>query len=438
MLAHAVLLQPVQFLKGVGPARAELLAKLDIFTVQDLLFHFPRSYDDLSDVRAVADLSAGELQTVVGEVVEFQGKELADGRRVLSVVLADSHGHIVEGVWFNQLSVMKMLRYGLRVAFSGKPKWRHGHWQMHHPRVQVLDGQETEPARRVIPVYPLTEGLYPEKLRAFIAQALAAGAAHVPDVLPPALRERHRFPPAAQALADVHFPKTLDQALTAKRRFIYEEFLILQTALAVRRREASDLRVAPPLPVDMEIDARIRRLLPFQLTGDQQRAIREVCKDLAQDRPMQRLLQADVGAGKTAVAVYAMLVGIANKHQVALMAPTEVLARQHWNTLERYLAHSRVRRLLLTGSLAPSERQRALADIRAGTVDLVVGTQALLQSDVEFAKLGLVVIDEQHKFGVRQRAALKKAGIDPHYLVMTATPIPRTVAMTLFGDLDVS
>jgi ATP-dependent DNA helicase RecG len=186
------------------------------------------------------------------------------------------------------------------------------------------------------------------------------------------------------------------------------------------------------------IDARIRRLLPFRLTGDQDRAVADVCRDLASERPMQRLVQADVGAGKTAVAVYALLVTVANKYQAALMAPTEVLARQHAHTLDRYLAHSRVRRLLLTGALSQRERRAALESLRAGEIDLVVGTQALVQQDVEFARLGLVVIDEQHKFGVHQRARFRQLGADPHYLVMTATPIPRTVALTVFGDLDVS
>jgi ATP-dependent DNA helicase RecG len=190
--------------------------------------------------------------------------------------------------------------------------------------------------------------------------------------------------------------------------------------------------------VTPQIDARIRRLFPFRLTADQDLAVADICRDLASDRPMQRLLQADVGAGKTAVAVYALLVTVANKHQAALMAPTEVLALQHWKTLEGYLAQSRVRRLLLTGALSTRQRREALDGIRSGEVDLVVGTQALVQKNLQFARLGLVVIDEQHKFGVNQRARVRRLGTDPHYLVMTATPIPRTVALTVFGDLDTS
>ncbi len=289
-----------------------------------------------------------------------------------------------------------------------------------------------------MPVYPLTENLQADRLRDMIRQAVTSHAEQVPDLLPAALLAKRRYPGMKDALRHAHFPESVVQGLTARRRFIYEEFLVLQVALALRRRELRDRRRAPPLPVDSQIDGRIRKLFPFELTQDQNRAVASIHKDMKQDRPMQRLLQADVGAGKTAVAVYALLVAVANKHQAALMAPTEVLARQHWRTLESYLAHSRVRRLLLTGNLTARERRQALEAIRAGAIDLVVGTQALVQEDVEFSRLGLVVIDEQHKFGVNQRARMRRLGIDPHYLIMTATPIPRTVALTVFGDLDTS
>ena len=248
------------------------------------------------------------------------------------------------------------------------------------------------------------------------------------------------LPDRAKPSGDVHFPDTLESARAARRRFVYEEFLILQLALALRRRDVRDRQRAPVLAVTPQIDAHIRRLFPFpphRRSGQGRR------RD--QPRPGQRsarcsgLLQADVGAGKTAVAVYALLVAVANKHQAILMAPTEVLARQHWQTLERYLANSRVRRRLLTGGLiGAASGRRCWRRSAAGEVDLVVGTQALVQEGVEFARLGLVVIDEQHKFGVNQRARVAKLGVDPHYLVMTATPIPRTIALTVFGDLDVS
>ena len=481
----------VQYLKGIGPTRAELLAKLGIHSVADLMFHLPRSYDDLSDVRPISKLSAGTLQTIQGEVVEVDSKTLPDGRRILSVVLADETGKCVEGVWFNQFNVARQVRYGQKLAFSGKPRWYQDHWQINHPRVQPLD-QIDEPQSKVAAVYPLTENVRADQLQGYIRQALDCCLPLVEDILPAALRQQRSLPDAQQALRQVHFPDALPPALAARRRFAYEEFLLLQLALAMRRRDLRDRRRAPKLPVDQAIDLHIRRLFPFPLTKDQDKAVAAICRDLAEDRPMQRLLQADVGAGKTAVAVYALLVAVANKYQAALMAPTEVLARQHWNTIETYLAKSRVRRLLLTGNLTASKRRQALNDIQHGHVDLVIGTQALIQKDVHFHRLGLVVIDEQHKFGVLQRARMGRRGqegetgrggegergrqeemeseaslfsggtaslsaplplspspilspspspslsVDPHYLVMTATPIPRTVALTLFGDLDTS
>lgn len=429
--------QPVQFLPGVGPFRADQLRRLGIETVRQLLFHLPRAFEDLSDLRATNALTAGRFQTVCGEVVEIECRTLANGRQVVSVVLSDGRG-VVEGVWFNQPRVATRFRYGQHLAFSGKPKWYRDHWQISNPRVRELgqDGQIAGP--NVVPVYSLTEDLRPEQLRRILCRAVDSHAALVPEFVPAELLRRHGLPTVTQALRDVHTPPDLKAATAARRRFWYADLLVLQTALALRRRELRDRRRAPVLTTSPQIDARIRRLFPFRLTADQDAAITDICRDLASERPMQRLLQADVGAGKTAVAVYALLVAVANKYQAALMAPTEVLARQHADTLDSYLAHSRVRRLLLTGSLAARERTAALEALHAGEIDLVVGTQALAQDHVKFARLGLVVIDEQHRFGVTQRARLRRLGADPHYLVMTATPIPRTVALTVFGDLDVS
>ena len=458
----------LQQLPGVSDHRAELLRRLGVRTIGELLFHFPRAYEDLSDRRAIADLTAGTIQTIEGEVVEIESRDMPNGGFIISVVLSDGGPTCLEGVWFNQAGAARRFRFGQRVAFSGKPRWFRDHWQMNTPRVQLLDGEQVGMGPSVVPVYPLTEDLRPETLRPLIGKALDRAAHTVAEILPEALRRQHDWPPVADALRIVHFPTTVKTALHCRQRFVYEEFLILQLALALRRREVRDRRNAPVLTTTPAIDTHIRRLFPFQLTGDQNKAVADVARDLGSERPMQRLVQADVGAGKTAVAVYALLVAVANKHQSALMAPTEVLARQHFQTLERYLAQSRVRRLLLTGSLTSRERTEALRRLKNGEVDLVVGTQALVQEDVQFAKLGLVVIDEQHKFGVHQRARVRKLGVDPkkgtdskkgsdplnskgqtpfssqspfsdpHYLVMTATPIPRTVALTVFGDLDVS
>lgn len=428
---------PIDQLPGLSAARRDLLARLGITTVGQLLHRFPRSYEDLTDLRAIKELTADVLQTVQGEVVEISSRNLSSGRFLVSVVLSDDGVHVLEGVWFNQEFAARRFRYGARVAFSGKPKWQRTHWQMSSPRAQVLD-KTSAPAPTIVPIYPLTEDLRPETLRQLLGKALELYAPKLQDRLPVALRQKHNWPDVVAALREVHFPTTLAAALHAKQRFVYEELLILQVALALRRRELRDRQRAPYLPTTPQIDERIRRLFPFQLTADQDRAVADVVGDLASHKPMQRLIQADVGAGKTALAVYALLVAVAGKHQAALMAPTEVLARQHARTLDAYLATSRVRRLLLTGGLSARDRREGLAALKAGEIDLVVGTQALVQEGVEFANLGLVVIDEQHKFGVHQRARVRQLGADTHYLVMTATPIPRTVALTVFGDLDLT
>jgi len=428
-----------QYVKGVGPARFELLQRLGLESVGDLLFFFPRSYEDLSDCRPIRELQAEKLQTVIGEVVELEGRTTHSGKGLLSVVVSDKSGVVLEGVWFNQAFMARRFRYGQRVAFSGKPQWYRDHWQMNKPQVTFLDAAtDVENQPKIQPVYPLTEGLHAEQMRRIQRHVVQTFAEDAADRLPPGLLKKHRLPSLPEALRHIHLPEALAEATRARRRLVYEEFLILQVALSLRRRDVRTRHKAPRLPITQPIDAHIRRLYPFDLTRDQNRAIAALCKDMAGERPMQRLLQADVGAGKTAVAVYALLLAVAHKHQAAIMAPTEVLARQHWRTLNQYLTKSRVRRQLLTGGLTEKERRIALAELRMGNVDLVVGTQALIQKDVEFAKLGLVVIDEQHRFGVQQRQQFRKLGVAPHYLVMTATPIPRTVALTVFGDLDVS
>jgi ATP-dependent DNA helicase RecG len=423
---------------GVTTPMGECLKRLGLHTIGDLLLYFPRAYEDLRDLRAIKDVEAGVLLTVQGEIVEMYTRDLPEGGFVVGVVLSDDGAHVLEGVWFNQAHATRGFRYGQRLSFSGKPKWYRDRWQMGNPRVQVLDGRgAAQPG--IVPIYPLTEDLRADHLRAIVAKALQGFAGRMPEIIPQWLREKHAWPIMAEALREIHLPSDVQRATCAKKRFAYEEFLVLQTALALRRREMREQGKAAKLITTPEIDERIRRLFPFDLTGDQNRAVTEICQDMASDKPMQRLLQADVGAGKTAVAVYALLVAVANKYQAVLMAPTEVLARQHAATLDRYLSQSRVRRLLLTGGLSTNERREALARLRAGEIDLIVGTQALIQDDVEFANLGLVIIDEQHKFGVSQRARVRRNKVlEPHYLVMTATPMPRTVALTVYGDLDVS
>jgi ATP-dependent DNA helicase RecG len=433
--ANEPLNSPVQFLKGVGPQRAEKLRRLGIETVEQLLYYLPRDYQDLTDLRPIAELEAEKLQTARGRVVDLDAKETHKGGTLSAALIDDGTGRL-RAVWFNQPTAIKRFRVGDTVLFSGKPAWKTGCWQMAHPEVQI--SEEEGLGEPFLPIYSLTEDLRLGDLRRILRAAVTQYADQVPDILPPILLATHQFPAVGQALANAHFPPDKRSGEVARRRLAYEEFLLLQLALALRHSSFRDERQAPKLDATGPIDQRVRRLFPFQLTADQNRAIAEICGDLASGKPMNRLLQGDVGSGKTVVAAYALLVAIAHQQQAALMAPTELLANQHWQTLDQYLRNSRVRRLLLTGALSSAERARALSDIQAGAVDLVVGTQSIIQQDVEFAKLGLVVIDEQHKFGVKQRARFRNKGLDPHYLVMSATPIPRTLTMTIFGDLDVS
>lgn len=433
----AALATPVQFVPGVGPQKARLLANLQLHTAGDLVFFFPRDYQDLSDRRAIADLEDNKLQTIRGVVTEVDATTSGFGKSRVGVLVSDGRDFL-RAMWFDQPFMRGKFQPGQHVLMSAKPRLRGGRWEMAHPRVTWLEGEEDEPQSRLLPIYPLTEGLSQWEVRRIVAAAVERYGPVLEEVFPQNMLEELQLMPLAAALQVIHSPQDADELARARRRFIFQELFILELALVARRRQQQLGFKAPPLQATAEIDARIRRRLPFELTAGQQAAIREVADDLARDVPMNRLLQGDVGSGKTIVALYAALVCVAHGYQVALMAPTEILARQHADTFALILQQSRVRHRLLVGSLTAREREQALAEIAAGEVDLVIGTQAIVQQDVRFARLGLVVIDEQHKFGVRQRAALRKVNESPHYLVMTATPIPRSITMTLFGDLDVT
>lgn len=427
---------PVQYLKGVGPQRAELLERLGLRTARDLLFFFPRDYQDMTQIQSIRDFAENQPATVSGTVEEIDLRGTGTGKSLLGVLVRQGD-QFLRAVWFNQSFMREKFYVGQQVVLMGSPKMNGLRWEMSHPKVE-LPGDTQSVAGRVLPVYSLTEGVKQSQMRRAVRGVVERFAEVIDDVLPADFLKAHDLMPIAEALAQVHAPADLDQLGRARRRFIFQELLVLQLAVALRRSHALQGRQAAPLAATTRINARIERLFPFPWTEDQRQCIDEVAADMARETPMNRLLQGDVGAGKTVVAIYAMLLAVAHGKQAALMAPTEVLARQHARTLADRLAASQVRIGLLTGSLSAAERRDVLERISQGEVDLIVGTQAIVQSGVEFADLGLVVIDEQHKFGVRQRAMLKQSGPDPHYLVMTATPIPRTVSMTVFGDLDVS
>jgi len=433
---------PVQFLKGVGPQRAELLARLDLHTARDVLFYFPRDYQDLTDLTSVTDLREDLIVRLRGTVVEVDQRGSQVGKTVLGVLIRtgdERSADFVRAMWFNMPHMRQRFSEGQRVLLTGKAKKKGGRWQFSHPQVQWLEQDNPADAdHQLLPVYGLTEGLTQAPIRNVVRTCLEQFMPLLDEVFPADFLVRHGIPTLKDALPAIHFPENRAALERARRRFVYQELFVLQLALAVRRLRLQVEGSAPQLEVTAKIDARIRRRLPFALTAGQEQAVKEVSADLARHYPMNRLLQGEVGSGKTIVAVYAVLAAVAHGKQAAIMAPTEVLARQHERTLGRLLSESRVRWATLVGGLSTVERRTILEKMKAGELDVVIGTQAILDDAVEFAQLGLVVIDEQHKFGVRQRSRLRQAGQSPHYLVMTATPIPRSVTMTMFGDLEVS
>lgn len=427
---------PLKSLPGVA-ARAKLLAKLGLRTTGDALFYFPRDYDDFNDQRQIAELEEDALQTIRGRVTEVDAAGRGFGKSRVGVLIYDGSDHL-RATWFNQPFMRDKFTLGQLVQFSGKPRKRGGRWEMAHPGVAWLDEEEQRQPLSLVPIYPSTEGLTQYHLRRAITLSVDHCASAAPEVLPERFRAKWDLLPLGEAIRKLHEPADQQDVDAARRRFVFQELLVMQLALAARRHQQRVNFRAPELPCDARLAARIERLLPFELTAGQRQAIEEITTDIARSVPMNRLLQGDVGSGKTIVALYATLVCVAAGYQAALMAPTEILARQHARTLEQLLSASRVRHGLLVGGLKPSERQAMLKGLASGEIDLVIGTHAIVQEGVNFARLGLVVIDEQHKFGVRQRAALRSDDKSPHYLVMTATPIPRTISMTQFGDLDVS
>jgi ATP-dependent DNA helicase RecG len=437
---------PIQYVPGIGAPRAAMFERLGIRKAIDLLFHFPRSYQEVSECKSILELEEGVLATVVGVVVDIDSRFGFDGKSTVGVLLAVDGGGYVRCTWFNQPFRREAYSRGQRVLARGVVKSTGVAYQMRHPEITILDADEPPPPPRPRAVYPLTEGLTQRALSIAIDVALPL-AQNIEEALSEEIRRdaatalkpgSDPLLPIDQALRQIHQPVDMAQAEAARLRFVFQEFFVLQLALAMHRYAYQHEHPAPSIEANAMVHARILKRFPFALTDDQRKVIEEVRADMAKTIPMNRLLQGDVGTGKTAIAQYAMLSAVASEHQAVLMAPTELLARQHARTFGAQLAGSRVEIALLVSSMPGAEKRELLQRIAIGTVDIVVGTQALLSEHVEFSKLGVVVIDEQHRFGVQQRATLRTTRTSPHYLVMTATPIPRTLALTLFGDLDVS
>ncbi len=430
----------VQFVKGVGLRRAEAFARLGIHTVADLIEYFPFRHELRPRSQPIGSLDLGTTATVVGELRRIRARG-PFGRQRVSARIIDGTGKC-NVTWFNSPFLLDTLHDLQVVRLTGKVELYGELASFTNPHLTIIDETDDDPlsgdADRLDPVYAASAELPSRQIARVIGNVLEGVAEAVVDFVPEAVRKRRELPPRRTAILRYHRPVSSEDVPVARRRLAYDELLLCQLAVRIARRARKQGPKAKPITISEEIDRRIRGRFPFALTVGQDRAVREIVADLAKRQPMNRLLQADVGAGKTAVAVYAALVAIANRRQAALLAPTEVLASQHRAKIERYLDGSRVRTGYLVGSTARAERSALLGDLARGELDLLIGTHAVLEKDVRFHELGLVIIDEQHKFGVAQRAALKEKGLAPHCLVLTATPIPRTLAMTVFGNLDVS
>ena len=429
------LLTPVRFLKGVGPERAALLEGLGLKTAADVLLHFPRRYEDRRNLQTIQGLRPGDLGTVRGRITAVTRARTRTGKPIVRARLVDETGSL-DVIWFGRSYLFSNLKKEPEVFLFGEVKGSRK-LKMVGPEMEALGTDESIHTGRIVPVYPVTSGLSQRVMRKILWCALERYGEDPQEFLPEAVRLDKDLLGAREAIHQIHFPESDEQRLEARRRLAFDELLLLETALALRRNRRRRPK-ARRFPVSREIDVRIRRLFPFTFTPGQDHAVREIAGDLRGPYPTYRLIHGDVGSGKTVVALYFLLAIVAHKGQGALMAPTEVLADQHFLTVSRLLKGSRVRILRLSSGRGAKKRREDLEAVAAGEVDLVVGTHTVIQKDVRFRRLDALVIDEQHKFGVLQRAALKDKGEDPEVLVMTATPIPRTLSLTLYGDLDLT
>ncbi len=427
---------PVQFLKGIGPKRARQFGKLGVETVGQLLFHVPHRFIDRTRTLPIRQLVPGEEVTVFGRVAAAGTRRTRRFRQLVSCMVRDSSG-MVEAVWFNRPDLKDRFCAGQEIMLSGKvTKYRT--LQFVNPDFELAEQSGFSGMNTIIPVYPLTEGLSGWAVRRAVKTALDKYLDQVPETLTPEMIDHYGFGGIREALVAIHFPTDVTAAEKARERLIYDELFYLQLVLALRRHRYAEVRKGASLRRTGEFSDALLSELGFEFTAAQKRVTDEILADMGGEKCMNRLLQGDVGSGKTVVALCAMMVAVENRTQAVLMAPTEILATQHFQGWRATLASTGVEVRLLTGSTKQAERKEILEGLRQGTVNIVFGTHALIEEGVEFCRLGLVVVDEQHRFGVMQRAALLNKGLNPDFLVMTATPIPRTLTLTLYGDLDVS
>jgi len=430
---------PVRYFKGVGPKKGAELAKLGIETVSDLLYYLPARYEDRSNFTAIKDLAPGETRTIQGQIITANSRTTKSGVPIFQIAITDQTG-IIHAVWFNQPYLKDYLKRSQRIILYGKVE-KYDKLQVVQPEYELQGDQDEDESvniGRIVPVYPATTQITQKYLRALTYLAATKFSKFLKERIPTYILARERMVDIKFAIRNIHFPVNFESQEKAYKRIVFEEFFLLQLALALKKRHAGKDKGALPYSVKGEFSDIFRKALPFELTEAQKKAMADIERDMSSGKTMNRLLEGDVGSGKTVVAAYALALTVQNGFQGVMMAPTEVLARQHFIVLSELLMPFGINVAFLIGGIDPKSRDEICGAIKDGKINIVVGTHAIIQESVEFKRLGLAVVDEQHKFGVAQRAVLKQKGYSPHVLLMTATPIPRTLALTVYGDLDIS
>jgi ATP-dependent DNA helicase RecG len=428
---------PIQYLKGVGPRRAAYLLRLGVATVRDLLFLVPRRYLDRTRLYNIRELKPGDDVSIWGKVIAAGLVPTRSKGDLVSIRVRDQSS-TVEAVWFHRPDLRYKFKAGQEILLSGQVSAYNG-LKLVNPQFQLIDPEdEFRFTGAVIPIYPLTEGLGIWEIRNAVRAAIDKFLPHVPETLSQPLLAKYGYAGIRQTIVALHSPDSVEAGLKARLRLVFEEFFYFELVMALRKLHGTHLKKGASLVENGSRTGEFLSRLSFKYTAAQERVMREIKRDMALGTCMNRLLQGDVGSGKTVLAIHAMLIAVENGFQAAMMAPTEILAEQHYHVWRERLADIGVTCALLTGSVKAKPKREIQAAIAQGTCNIVFGTHALIESDVKFARLGLVVVDEQHRFGVMQRAALLNKGVNPDFLVMTATPIPRTITLTLYGDLDVS
>lgn len=437
--------QNVQYLKGVGPKKAQALKKLGIENIYDLATYYPRRYEDLSRVQPIGSLKPGDTANIQGKIVAMADRNTRRGLKLLTVMMADDTGSIQIN-FFNQDYLKKKFKQGMRLFVHGKIGYAYGGYgQLAVTQLISFDtedgesGKEAENHYAFMPVYTLPDYIKPKDFRNLLEQVMAAET-NFKDIVPEFIRAKYQLLSKREAVGKIHFPQSKKELEEAKRSLIFEELFSIQAGLLLLKKQHTGRERGIKFLPNSKLVEAVFKAIPFELTAEQQKVWQEICRDMQSDRQMQRLVQGDVGSGKTVIAILALVKAVENGYQGAMMAPTEILAIQHFDKLKSLLEPLGINVAILTGSLKAKQRRDTLEGLADGAVDIVIGTHALIQDNVIFKNLGLVVTDEQHRFGVNQRAKLEDKGIDflPDVLVMTATPIPRTMTLTVYGDLDVS